>query len=157
MEKARLLFIDNVRILLITLVILLHLSVTYGGVGGWYYKEGRPDAISFIVLTWINATSQAFGPMNLQFPFFPQYICLFFIGIIAYRRNWLMRIPDAMSASAYTAYIIHAPVVVLFALAIRNITLHPLLKFAIASLICVPSCFALGNVFRKLPWARRIL
>jgi len=379
MEKARLFFIDNLRILLITLVILLHLSVTYGGVGGWYYREGQPDATSFVVLTWINTTNQAFfmgflflisgyftpgsyerkgpwgfmrdrllrlgipmlcydlvinpllaypliqtgvmessgsyldflaryyttvrigtgplwfvetllifavfyvlwrrlarttspaekneermfaskavvvlalalgavsfivriwlpvgwafAPMNLQFPFFPQYICLFIIGIIAYRRNWLTRIPDAMarlwlgvallwifalfpamfvlggalsgdtdsfvgglhwqslayalweqslcmamiitlshlfrkhfdvqgklakamSASAYTAYIIHAPVLVLLTLAIRNITLYPLLKFAVAGLICVPLCFALGNVIGKLPLARGIL
>ncbi|MHC4356595.1 MAG: acyltransferase family protein, partial [Planctomycetota bacterium] len=60
MEKARLFFIDNLRILLITLVIVLHLSITYGGAGGWYYKEGQPDTLSFVVLTWSNTTSQAF-------------------------------------------------------------------------------------------------
>lgn len=379
MEKARLFFIDNLRILLITLVIILHLSVTYGGEGGWYYKEGRPDTLSFAILTWNNTTNQAFfmgflfliagyftvgsyerkgpwgflrdrllrlgipmlcydlviepllayplirvgtwensgtyrdflveyysrlnlgrgplwfseallifasfyilwrrfvrstapdgqndgkmfgnravvmlalamgivsfivriwlpvgwafRPMNLQFPFFPQYMCMFIIGIIAYRRNWLTRIPDAMcrlwlcvtlvlivilfpalfvlggalsgdtgpfvggfhwqcfayalweqslcvamiitllhlfhkrlnrqgrlaeaaSASAYTAYIIHAPVIVLFSLAVRNIVLYPLLKFALTGLICVPLCFALGNIIRKLPLATRIL
>ncbi len=379
MEKARLLFVDNLRILLITLVIVVHLSVTYGGVGEWYYKEGRPDTISFAVLTWNNGVNQAFfmgflfmmagyftpgsydrkgpwgflrdrllrlgipmlfydfvinplieymlvtrvhgfdgsvrkliaqyfgefhigtgplwfvetllifaiiyvlwrhltkkttapavencgkmfgnrvvvvlalalgivsfivriwlpigwgfAPLNLQFPFFPQYICLFIVGIVAYRRNWLTRIDDAMgrlwlcvalvlivilfpalfvlggaltgdtdsftgglhwqclayalweqslcmamiitllllfrrrlnrqgklakamSASAYTAYIIHAPIVVLVTLAIRNITLYPLLKFALTGLVCVPLCFALGNVVRKLPLARRIL
>ncbi len=31
--------------------------------------------------------------MNMQLCFFPQYIALFIIGIIAYRRNWLARIP----------------------------------------------------------------
>ncbi|MHC4630323.1 MAG: acyltransferase family protein [Planctomycetota bacterium] len=379
MEKARLLFIDNLRILLITLVIMLHLSITYGGVGDWYYKEGQPDDISFVLLIWHNCTIQAFSlgslfmisgyftaasydrkgprrflkdrllrlgipllcydfvigpllaypliqvgaqespgsyyeflaryysgfhigtgplwfveallifaafyvlwrllikrtagagqsdtkfpscmtiavlalvlgivsftvriwlpigwsfePLNLQFPFFPQYICLFTIGVVAYRRNWLMRIDDAvgkfwlsigiifivvlfpamfvaggafegdvssfaggfhwqclaysvweqfigvamviglsvlfrerlnrqgklariMSASSYTAYIVHAPVLVLLALAIRSITLYPLLKFALAGLIAVPLCFALGNFIRQLPLARRIL
>jgi fucose 4-O-acetylase-like acetyltransferase len=379
MGKARLLFIDNLRILLITLVIMLHLSITYGGAGSWYYKDGRPDDISFVLLTWHNGTVQAFSmgflfmisgyftavsydrkgpwrflkdrllrlgipmlcydfvisplltypliqvgaqessgsyyellaryysgfhigtgplwfvetllifaafyvlwrllvkctagpgqrdttipscmtiaifalilgivsftvriwlpigwnfePLNLQFPFFPQYICLFTIGIVAYRRNWLMRIDDVagkfwlsigiifavvlfpvmfvaggafegdvssfagglhwqclaysvweqfigvamviglsvlfreklnhqgklakiMSASSYTAYIVHAPVLVLLALAIRSITLYPLLKFALAVLIAVPLCFALGNFIRQLPLARRIL
>ncbi len=51
MEKARLFFVDNLRALLITLVIMVHLSVTYGGVGGWYYQDGKPDQISGIVLT----------------------------------------------------------------------------------------------------------
>jgi len=377
MERARLFFIDNLRILLISLVIVVHLSVTYGGVGGWYYKEGQADMITSTVLTVHNAINQsffmgflflisgyftavsydrkgprrflrdrllrlgipmlfydfiinplieyalmtkvhgfdgsvwkliaqyfgefhigtgplwfveallffavfyvlwrgftkkgspavhsdgkipgyitisifalalgavtfvvriwlpigwAFGPLNFQFPFFPQYICLFIVGILAYRRNWLMRIPDAMgkfwlcvavifmvvlfpvlfvlggasddispfmggvhwqcfayavweqyigvaiiisllflfrkwlnrqggaakaiSASSYTAYIVHAPVLVFLTLAIRNIRIYPLLKFALAVLIAVPLCFALGNFIRQLPLARRIL
>ena len=377
MERGRLLFIDNLRILLITLVIMVHLSVTYGGVGGWYYREDQPDTISFVVLTWHNGASQAFfmgflfmisgyftpgsydrkgpwrflrdrllrlgipmlcydfvvnpllaypliqvgaqesrgsyfellaryystfhmgtgplwfveallifailyvlwravttskreggqrrfpttkqvtlfafilgtvtfivriwlplgwafGPLNLQFPFFPQYICLFVVGILAYRNNWFMlievtmgrvwltiaiifivilfpalfvsggalngdvsafaggvhwqcfayalweqfvgvamivglvvlfreklnlqgRLAKAMSASAYTAYIIHAPVVVFLSLAMRDVQLYPLVKFALAALIAVPACFGLGNLIRNLPLARRIL
>lgn len=379
MEKPRLFFIDNLRILLITLVMMIHLSITYGGEGGWYYRDGQADTLSSILLTWHNAVVQAFSmglffmiagyftpgsydrkgprqflkdrllrlgipmlcydfiigplmayplikvgaeesggsyldfliryystfhigtgplwfveallifaicyalwrvfikapsgavqdetglpgnlkiavfilalagvtfivriwlpvgwrfrPLNLQFPFFPQYICMFIIGIVAYRRNWLTRIPDAMgrlwlctavvmivivapvlltlggaikgniapflgglhwqcfgytlweqltgvaliiglpalfrkrlnrqgrparamAGSVYTAYIIHAPVVVLLTIAIRNISLYPLLKFAFAVLTAVPLCFALANVIRKLPLARRIL
>jgi surface polysaccharide O-acyltransferase-like enzyme len=384
MEKTRLLFIDNLRILLITFVAMIHLSITYGGVGGWYFRD-VPEGYISVLLTWHNGTVQAFSmglfflisgyftsssydhkgprrffkdrllrlgipllcydfvigplmayplmkvgaleqgstlqfegsytkflsvyyssfhigtgplwfvealliftgfyilwmvltenpactvqdsgklpgnlaialftfglgvvtflvriwlpigwsfePLNLQFPFFPQYICMFIVGIVAYRRNWLVRIPDAvgklwvgvavifililfpalfilggassggispfiggfhwqclgytlweqftgvgmiiallflsrkwfnrqgrvrkaLSASAYTAYIIHAPVVVLVAIAIRNIDLHPLMKFALAVLISVPLCFALSNFIRKLPLASKIL
>ena len=377
MERARLFFIDNLRILLITLVIVVHLSVTYGGVGGWYYKEGQADIITSTVLTVHNAINQSFfmgflfiisgyftavsydrkgprrflrdrllrlgipmlfydfiinplieyvlvtkvhgfdgsvwkliaqyfgefhigtgplwfveallffavfyvlwrgftkkgspavhsdgkipgyitisifalalgavtfvvriwlpigwvfEPLNFQFPFFPQYICLFIVGILAYRRNWLMRISNAMgkfwlcvavifmvvlfpvlfvlggasddispfmggvhwqcfayavweqyigvaiiisllflfrkwlnrqgevakamSASSYTAYIVHAPVLVFLTLAIRNITLYPLLKFALVVPVAVLLCFALGNFIRQLPLAKRIL
>jgi len=389
MERTRLYFIDNLRILLISLVAMIHLSITYGGAGSWYYKEvGEPDAVSFVALCWHNATVQSFsmglffmiagyftpgsydrkgprlflkdrllrlgipmlcydfligpliayplikvgawgsagdyvgylgryysrfhigtgplwfveallifaacyalwrvladrkderretrdegrgpssassivtrgevaifalalgvvsfvvriwlpigwtfGPLNFQFPFFPQYICMFIVGIVAYHRNWLTRTPDAigrfwlwiavtsilvffpllfvlggaptgdiskftggfhwqclcyalweqltgvalivallvlfrrrlnrqgkltaaMSTSAYTAYIIHAPVIILVALAMRNISLYPLLKFALVGAISVPLCFAVANVIRKLPLARRIL
>jgi fucose 4-O-acetylase-like acetyltransferase len=379
MEKPRLLFVDNIRILLIILVVMLHLSVTYGGAGSWYYKEGRADTVSSILLSLHNGTVQAFsmglffliagyftagsydrkgparflkdrllrlgipmlcydmvigpliayplirtgvwqsagsyrgylawyysgfhigtgplwfveallifaigyvlwrriagagprptvneanlpgsgaiaafavalglvsflvriwlpigwtfGPLNFQFPFFPQYVCLFVVGVMAYRRNWLTRIPDAAgrlwlsvavlfvavllpaltvaggalsgdlmpfmgglhwqclayalweqvaavaiiiallvlfrkrlnrqgrltrtaSASAYTVYIIHGPIIILVALAIRQVTLYPLLKFALAVLICVPLCFATANVIRKLPAAEKIL
>jgi glucan biosynthesis protein C len=377
MEKPRLYFIDNLRILLITLVMMLHLSISYGGEGSWYYEDGKEDTLSAILLTWHNATVQAFSmglffliagyftvgsydrkgprqflkdrllrlgipmlffdliigplmaypliksgawqsttyrdylanyysrfhigtgplwfveallifagcyilwrkltntpyitrteskvpgnltialfalavsivtfivriwlplgwsfePLNFQFPFFTQYICMFTVGIVAYKHNWLERIPDAAgkfwvvisvmfililfpvlflsggamsgdisafvgglhwqcfalavweqftgvamimsllflsvkyfnhqgkiskaaSASAYTAYIIHAPVIILVAIAIRNINLYPLLKFALAVLISVPLCFALANVIRQLPLAKRIL
>ena len=66
MERARLFFIDNLRILLITLIMMLHLSITYGGAGGWYYRESEPDTISFVVLTWHNGMVQAFS-MGLFF------------------------------------------------------------------------------------------
>jgi len=190
-------------------------------------------AVTFIVRIWLPI-GWSFEPLNFQFPFFPQYICMFIVGIIAYRHNWLVRIPNAigklwvcialllililfpalfvlggalkgdvtsftgglhwqcfgyavweqftgvaiiisllflfrnrfnrqgsvskaMSASAYTAYIIHPPVVVLVTIAMRNISLYPLLKFALAVLIAVPLCFALGNFIRQLPLAKRIL
>ena len=378
MQKPRLYFIDNLRILLITLIAMLHLAITYGAIGDWDYKN-VPEGYTSLPLSWLNATIHSFSlgllffisgyftpasynrkgpyrflkdrllrlgipilcydlvigplivrplvlygnegssgsyfdfliryyssfhigtgplwfveallffagfyvlwrlfsknsvssaqkdgklpsnlniilfvlalstttfivriwlplgwnfkPLNFQFPFFTQYICMFIVGIIAYRRNWLTRIPDSMgkfwlgaaiifiliffpallllagassddlspftgglhwqcfalvvweqftgvamiitslflfrkyfnqqgniskaaSASAYTAYIIHAPVIILVAIAIRNISLYPLLKFPLAVIIAVPLCFALANVIRKLPLARGIL
>ena len=189
--------------------------------------------VTFAVRIWLPVGS-SFRPLNFQFPFFPQYICMYIVGIVAYRRNWLTRIPDAMgrfwlclavvmivivfpalftlggaikgdiapftggphwqcfgyalweqltgvaliialpalfrkrlnrqgrltramAGSAYTAYIIHAPVVILIAIAIRNFSLYPLLKFVLAIMISMPLCFGLGNIIRKLPLARRIL
>ncbi|MBN1152342.1 MAG: acyltransferase family protein [Dehalococcoidia bacterium] len=35
-----------------------------------------------------------FQPLNLQIPFFAQYIALFVVGLIAFRRNWLVELPD---------------------------------------------------------------
>ena len=37
--KARLLYIDNIRIVLISLIVLLHLAITYGAPGDWYFHE----------------------------------------------------------------------------------------------------------------------
>jgi hypothetical protein len=172
--------------------------------------------------------------MNLQFPYFPQYIALFVVGIIAYRLNWFLGIPTAtgkvwlgiaiicifvvlpavfvlggalegdtdpflggvhwqsfalsvweqfvcmgmvigllvlfrdrlnyqgalakdMAASAYTVFIIHPPVIVLLALALRGVTLHPLLKFVLVAPIAIAICFVLAHYIRKLPLARDIL
>ncbi len=51
MSKDRLLFIDNLRILLIVLVILVHLSITYGApVGDWYYQEVKVGMISHAII-----------------------------------------------------------------------------------------------------------
>jgi surface polysaccharide O-acyltransferase-like enzyme len=379
--KVRLHFVDNLRILLIILVVLHHLAITYGHTGGWYYYEGQPDELTTILIALFTTINQAFfmgfffmisayfapgsydrkgtgpflkdrllrlgipllfyiviiepllvyvlavstrgfegslgqglaryfeanyletfslgtGPLwfvetllifaliyalwrrlltpevpippqrdgkvpgnpaialfaltlgvvsfivrlwlpigwnfdllNLQLPFFPQYIALFILGLIAYRNNWFLGISEAagklwlkitialilllpillilggaedptpfmgglhwqafayaiweqflcmgmiitllvwfrrrfnhqgslaktMSASAYTVYIIHAPVIVLVTLALQDISLYPLIKYPVVALIIVPLCFLLGNYIRKLPLARNIL
>ncbi len=379
MARSRLLFVDNLRTFVIVLVILVHLSITYGGEGGWYYNEAPSGTASSALLTWFNASCQSFfmgllfllsayftagayerkgpwrfakdrllrlgipmlvydwilhplsvcslmragyygpeascrrwlgeyfsafhlgrgplwfvetllffsliytawrlvmpskvktvpmncrsprdrqivalilvlviasfvvrlwfslgwswEPFNVQLCFFPQYIVLFILGIHAYDHGWLMNIPKqtgrrwlavaaamiligfpllfvsggalsgnlepfkgglhwqslalatweqttgiAMmigllvlfrerfnhqgrlaaeaSASSYTAYVIHAPVIIIGALAVRGVTLYPLLKFAVVSLILIPLCFALAAGIRRLPAARRIL
>jgi fucose 4-O-acetylase-like acetyltransferase len=373
MSRKRLLYIDNLRILLTILVIVFHLAITYGSpVGDWEYKEGRPGAIEGIFYTTFVAVAQAFsmgffflisgyftpgsfdrkgagaflkgrmlrlgapllfyllfidpvisfvlalsrgftgsilvflgvfigdyrglgsGPLwfleallifsfgyalirrlwngsfiesklpgnsaiaffalalgvvsfvlriwlrlgynftllNLQLPFFPQYIALFSIGVLAYRGDWLKQLsreagrlwskvsillitlfpvllalgaPEgdptlfsggfhwqaftlaiweqftciaivfaltalfrdrydsqsglekAMSESAYTAYIIHAPVIILLALGLRGVRLPLLLKWMIVSGLAVPLCFAFGHFIRRLPIAQRIL
>jgi len=36
-----------------------------------------------------------FRPLNLQFPYFAQYILMFIAGLLAYRRGWLASMPEA--------------------------------------------------------------
>lgn len=378
--QIRLAFIDNLRILLVTLVIVFHLAVTYGGDGSWYYHEGQADTITAMVLTLFVAFNQAFfmgfyfliaacfvprslerkgcpqflkdrflrlgvplafhllivapllsyslgitvwgfhgsfwaylgaywkgyalldtgplwfveallifsvvyalwwslakpsaqsarqegtapanvaitifalavglitfgvriwlpvgwlfAPMGFQLSHFPQYIGLFVVGTIAYQRGWLVTLSEdsvrgrvwgrvvallvalapvlflaggalqgsttafrgglhwqalvyalweqflcvgmvisllvtfrrrydrrgglatAMSTSAYAVYILHTPIVVLVALGLRPIEIYPLLKFVLAALICLPLCFGIGGLVKRLPIATRIL
>ncbi len=62
-----------------------------------------------------------------------------------------------LSPNAYTAYIIHAPIITATALVLRNVDVYPLLKFGLAALIALPLCFVLSNLIRKLPYADRVL
>jgi len=187
--------------------------------------------VSFTVRIWLPV-GWNFEFLNLQFPFFPQYICMFIIGIIAYRGNWFSGLTDSsgkvwqivtvilivsipaifvlgearegvnsfmgglkwqalfyalweqfvcvgmvigisvlfrklynqqgslaktLSASAYTVFIIHAPVLVFLALALKGISLYPLIKFVLVAPLAVSLCFAIATVIRKLPLARKIL
>jgi hypothetical protein len=47
--------------------------------------------------------------------------------------------------------------VVFLAVALRGIDLEPLLKFGMAAVITVPTCFAIAYMVRKIPLASRIL
>ena len=58
---SRMLYIDNLRILLTILVILHHLSIGYGGLGGWYYKEaGSMSEVGEILMVFFAGINQAF-------------------------------------------------------------------------------------------------
>jgi len=50
--SARLLFIDNIRWVMIMLVVSMHAAVTYSGIGSWYYREntplGKPELLTFV-------------------------------------------------------------------------------------------------------------
>lgn len=173
-----------------------------------------------------------YAPLNLQIPFFAQYIAMFIVGLLAYRRGWLVSMPDAtgrywlrvagvtllmyvpgallggalesdapfqggghwqalylalwesfmclglslgvlylfrrradrqgsvarfFSRAAYAAYIVQVPVITAVALLFRDLAFHPLLKFALTSLVVVPLCFGIGELLRRLPYAERVL
>lgn len=59
-KVSRIFYIDNLRILLIGLVVLHHLSITYGASGGWYYKEVEGDLFTKLILTLFTASNQSF-------------------------------------------------------------------------------------------------
>lgn len=50
--------IDHIRIVLTGLVILHHTAITYGGSGGWYWRE-EPNFSNMLLVTF-NATNQSF-------------------------------------------------------------------------------------------------
>jgi len=188
--------------------------------------------IASFLVRLVSPVNDTFEPLNLQFANFSQYIALFVLGLIAYRRNWLTTIPDAvgrlwlsiaiflilfygplaiiggavesvepffggwhwqslafamwdaflclsmcvgltflfkrrlnsqgaaareLSRSAYTAYLIHEPVITYLAVLTSGVMIYPLLKFALATLIFIPVCFGLGSLIRRLPFAGRVL
>jgi len=60
-NKGKLLYINNLRILLITLIVLLHIAITYGAEGSWYYYENTNDIATAVLLTLFNAIVQSFA------------------------------------------------------------------------------------------------
>lgn len=60
-KKERLLYIDNLRLLMIIFVVIMHLAVTYSGFGSWYFKEGKPiGLISVIVFGFYQSFTQGY-------------------------------------------------------------------------------------------------
>lgn len=54
-------FIDRLRVVLTALVIVHHTAITYGGAGGWFYREVTDGSTaSSLLLTLLCAVNQAF-------------------------------------------------------------------------------------------------
>jgi glucans biosynthesis protein C len=58
--RPRLLYIDNIRTILITLVVVGHMGITYGGPGDWYYHEtGTSNETVAIIMLLLAAIVKA--------------------------------------------------------------------------------------------------
>ena len=61
-SRDRLFYIDDVRSFAIFLVVILHASVTYSGLGGWYLIENKSDSLdplSMVAFGLFNSFTQA--------------------------------------------------------------------------------------------------
>lgn len=59
--SQRELYIDRLRSVMVALVILHHTAITYGGSGGWFWREIEPSkSVSSLLLVLFCATNQAY-------------------------------------------------------------------------------------------------
>jgi peptidoglycan/LPS O-acetylase OafA/YrhL len=84
-------------------------------------------------------------------------LCLGLIVLFRGLFNKENKIGTFLSRQSYAVYIVHIPIVVFLAYAMRGIELAPLLKFGLASLIIVPVCFIVAAIARKIPFASRTI
>jgi len=84
-------------------------------------------------------------------------MCLGLITLFRRYFNRQGRLTSFLTQYCYTVFIIHTPVIVFLALAMRGIKLENLLKFGLASIIGIPFCFAFAYLVRKIPFASKIL
>jgi glucans biosynthesis protein C len=122
----------------------------------------------FPVVIFISGATEGdmsiFGGLNWKsfvYSLWEQFLCAgMAVGLtVLFRKrfNFGGKFARTLSASTYTVYIIHAPVIILLCLALKNITVYPLLKFVLVAPVAVTLCFLLGYAIRKLPYARKIL
>lgn len=59
--KPRYLYIDNLRLLMIIFVVMVHLAVTYSGIGSWYYMDTHElDTVSYVFFGLFQSFTQAY-------------------------------------------------------------------------------------------------
>ncbi|MBU3916013.1 acyltransferase [bacterium] len=104
------------------------------------------------------------GGMNglaLFYAMWEPFVCVgICAGLTVQFRKYLNKrttIQQFLAKNAYTVFIIHAPVLVFVALAMRPVMFHPLAKFVILYITAVPICYILAHGLRRIPFVDRIL
>jgi len=80
-------------------------------------------------------------------------------AITFFRRffNKESRMGSFLAQQSYAVYIIHIPIIVFLAYALRGVELASLLKFGLASVLVLTICFAVAGLIRKIPGVSRVL
>jgi len=84
-------------------------------------------------------------------------MCISVVYIFRRYFNQEGQVASWSSRNAYTAYLIHEPIITSIALVVADVALYPLLKFALMGLVTVPLIFLLSALVRKVPLTDRVL
>lgn len=104
--------------------------------GGWHWQ-------SLIFALWDASVSVS--------------TCTGLIFLFRRRLNRQALLAHELSRSAYAAYLIHEPIITFLVIFATGVMIHPLLKFLLAGVVCIPLCFVLGGLVRRLPYVDRVL
>jgi peptidoglycan/LPS O-acetylase OafA/YrhL len=134
-------------------------------IGKLWLSVGVISALLFPGLMLVGDFEKIRGGFQFPAMIFSIWESLISIGIglgllLFFRKHYNKqgKLAHAMSASAYTVYIIHVPVIVLLQLAFQGSMLPALMKFVIVSLIAVSISFFVSHfVLLRIPMARKIL
>jgi len=112
---SRMAFIDNLRWLVISMVVVMHACVTYSGLGSWYYKE--PSAL--------EAASQ------LAFSFYQSFAQAFFMGLLFFIGAYF--IPRAYGRKGFGRFVRDRLVRLGVPTLVYMLVLNPLIALIIAA------------------------
>lgn len=121
-----------------------------------------------LLLAFINLSSPDFTPFlggltieSLIYSFWESFalisISIGTLYVFKTRLNRSNRVLNNMGGSAYTAYIIHAIVIVVLMIIMIPVVLPAFLKAVIVAVIGVPLVFGLSALIRKIPGFSRVL
>lgn len=111
--KSHLVYVDNLRTTLITFVIVLHMAITYGAEGEWYYNESGRMSITVAVITvFIAAVGSAFV-----------------LGLFFFLAGYFT--PRSYDKKGFRHFVVDRAKRLLIPLALYEIFLFPLIRFVV--------------------------
>jgi hypothetical protein len=113
----------------------------FGGLEGQFLGNGQWQSAVYALWDSLVAVGISLGALVLFRRFF----------------NETGRVGRFLSHQSYTVYIIHSPIIVLLAVALRDSGLDNILKFGLVAALAVPLCFVVAAIIRRTPRVSRIV
>ena len=96
----------------------------------------------------------------LAYAVWESFICVAFcvglLGIFRDKRNRQNKLQKFMAEHAFGVYVFHAPILIGFSLLVKDVTLYPLLKFALVGIIVIPVCFVFSWMIKKVSGLKKV-
>jgi surface polysaccharide O-acyltransferase-like enzyme len=120
--------------------------------------------ILFPTAVFIGSGSKWIGYGSWQSAVFALWDSIFAVGISLALITFFRRFLDGgkkfgrfLLQHSFAVYVIHVPVIVFLMLALSGLQMAALLKFGLAAVVCLPVCFGIAWLIRKIPYAKKIL
>lgn len=115
-----------------------------------FYTEDKLICGGFTWQSLLHSSFESFGCVGM---------CITLLYIFQKKMNsQKSAVSKLLARNAYTVYIIHAPIIVVLALLVKDRMMHPLIKLLIVSVIGSFICFFVSQfIIRKLPYIKKVL
>ncbi|ATW23498.1 acyltransferase family protein [Candidatus Formimonas warabiya] len=120
--------------------------------------------ILFPTAVFIGSGSKWIGYGSWQSAVFALWDSIFAVGISLALITFFRRFLDGgkkfgrfLSQHSFAVYVIHVPVIVFLMLALSGLQMATLLKFGLAAVVCLPVCFGIALLIRKIPYVEKIV
>lgn len=117
LKPERLRYIDNIRVFVIVLVIMMHLAVTYSGFGDWYYNEGADINVFEMII----------------FGFFQSFLQAFFMGLLFLISGYF--VPGAYDRKGFGKFMKDRIVRLVIPAAVYMLIINPLTSYYLADFL----------------------
>jgi surface polysaccharide O-acyltransferase-like enzyme len=141
--------------------------ITYRDGKKWFFISlglGIPAWVLIMIFAGPSEGVMIFeGGMNWPAFFYAlweSFFCVTFIialvGIFKHRYNKGGRFQKFLSDNAFGVFVFHAPVLIAISMVLRTVTLHPLLKFLIVSILAVSASFGVAWLVRRVGVLKKV-
>ena len=88
--------------------------------------------------------------------FFAVGVCLGLLVLFREKHNVQGKISRFLSENAFAVYVFHAPILVAITMGVKDIAIYPLLKMLLMIVVCLPVCFGIAALIRKIPGMKKL-